>query len=312
MSQPTHETVLQLRHLVKAFGAKSVLTGADLTIRRGSVVGLLGRNGAGKTTLLKCALGLLKPAAGAAAVFGEDAWDLSAQSKARIGYVPQEPNIYPWMTVRQVIDYTAAFYPNWNHELIERLAARQQVPMGQRVGPLSVGQLQTLTILLALGHEPELLILDEPVASLDPAARRGFLQTLLEIVADGSRTILFSTHITSDLERVASEVALLRDGRIALHSDLGMLKDRVKRLRITAEHALPADLAIPDTLRIDRNGTSAVVTVQNFTDQLPAALRDRWNVEVDVQDLNLEEIFLELHGDVANGEHAERAWKSER
>jgi ABC-2 type transport system ATP-binding protein len=209
--------------------------------------------------------------------------------------VPQEPNIYPWMTVRQVIAYTAAFYARWNHDLIARLAARQSVPLDDKVGPLSVGQLQTLAILLALGHEPELLILDEPVASLDPAARRSFLQTLLEIVADGTRTIVFSTHITSDLERIANEVAILRDGRIALHTDLGTLKDSVKRLRITSEGGLPPAFTVPDALRVERNGTTALVTVQNFTDTLPVDLRHRWNADVTVQDLNLEEIFLELH-----------------
>ena len=299
MSQPMNEHVIQTSNLGKRFGRREALSGVDFTVNRGSVVGLLGMNGAGKTTLLKCLLGLLRPTSGAAGVFGEDSRDLSPAAKAHIGYVPQEPSIYPWMTVGQVIDYTAAFYQRWNRGLIASLAGQQRLGMAEKVGPLSVGQRQTLATLLALGHEPELLVLDEPVASLDPAARRLFLRTLLDIAADGSRTVLFSTHITSDLERIASEVAILRNGRIELHTDLGALKDSVKRLRIASDppdSTLPPDLAVPGSLNFTRNGHTATATVRGFTESLPHELRQRWNVQVTVQDLNLEEIFLELHG----------------
>ena len=148
-------------------------------------------------------------------MLGEDSWTLSAEAKARIGYVPQVVNLYPWMKVRHLIDYTAAFYPNWNHDLVARLTKEWDIPRDDRIGPLSVGQLQKVAILLALGHEPELLILDEPAASLDPLARRQFLQMIIDLAEPGKRTVLFSTHITSDLERVADRVAILKSGRIA-------------------------------------------------------------------------------------------------
>jgi ABC-2 type transport system ATP-binding protein len=148
---------------------------------------------------------------------------------------------------------------------------------------------------LALGHEPELLILDEPVASLDPTARREFLRTLLEIIDDPRRTILFSTHITSDLERVASRVAILRDGRIAFHGELDELKDRVKRLRIAANHDLPTSFAVPGALRCEVAGAVATASVDDFDEALVDDLRRTWHAEVSVQDLNLEEIFVEMH-----------------
>ena len=158
-----------------------------------------------------------------------------------------------------------------------------------------IGQLQTLAIVLALGHEPELLILDEPVASLDPTARREFLRTILEIIDDPRRTVLFSTHITSDLERVASRVAILRDGRIAFHGELDELKDRVKRLRIAAGRDLPASFAVPGALHAEVSGATATVSVDEFDEQLVDSLRQTWQAEVAVEDLNLEEIFVELH-----------------
>jgi ABC-2 type transport system ATP-binding protein len=291
--------VLRLEKLGKKFGPKVVLRGIDLEMPSGGVLGLLGANGSGKTTLIKCLLGLLRPSAGRATIFGEDAWDLSASAKARLGYVPQEVTSYPWMRVRQVITYTAAFYPKWDQPFVDELCRRWHVPLEDRVGSLSTGQLQTVGIILALGHRPELLILDEPVASLDPAARRQFLRTILELLEDEKHTILFSTHITSDLERVAQRVAILDDGRLRFLGELDELKDRVKRLRITSSHALPASFAVPGALRSEVTGSTATVSVANFDERLVADMRTTWDAEVAVHDLNLEEIFVEMHDGAA-------------
>ncbi len=222
MNKPT----IELSGIVKSYGKKSVLNGLDLSVQKGSVLGLLGTNGAGKTTLIKCALGLIRPQRGEVRLLGEPAWTMSADAKSRIGYVPQLINLYPWMKVQQVIDYTAAFYPNWNDDLVARLVKELDIPTGDRIGPLSVGQLQKVAILLALGHEPDILILDEPAASLDPLARRRFLQMIIEMAEPDKRTVLFSTHITSDLERVADSVAILKSGVIAWHGLLEELKEQ--------------------------------------------------------------------------------------
>ena len=290
-------SIISASSATKRFGRKTVLRQLDLDIPRGSVVGLVGMNGAGKTTLIKCMLGLLRLGAGHITVLGEDSWHLTAEAKARLGYVPQSLHLPPWMRVRHLVNYTAAFYPRWNDRLVEDLIGRWQVDEDAKVATLSEGQAQRLAIVLALGHEPELLVLDEPAASLDPAARRQFLQAVLELAAEGDRTILFSTHITSDLERVADRVAILRQGQIAFTGELGVLKDRVKRLHIASDRELPASLGLPCTLAEEIDGGEARVSVCEFTPELVDNVRRDHLAQVDVQDLNLEDIFLEFHHD---------------
>ena len=293
----TSETIISAQQVCRRFGNKEVLRGVDLAVPRGSVVGLLGKNAAGKSTLIKCLLGLLRIDDGTMRVFNEDPWWLSAESKNRLGYVPQEVSLYGWMRVGQILDYTAAFYPRWNSALANRLLRQWELPPKERVGPLSPGQLQKLAIVLALGHEPELLVLDEPVAALDPVARRDFLRTILDIAGSETRTILFSTHITTDLERVADRVAILRDGRIVFHDELDVLKDSVKRLRITAARELPASFAVRGALRTEVAGRSALVASADVDNGLIDELRTTWDATVDVEDLSLEDIFLEMHHD---------------
>ena len=287
--------VISANAVRKSFGSTDVLQGVDLHIPEGAVVGLVGTNGAGKSTLIKCLLGLLKVSSGTATIHGEDAWDLSAAVKEKLCYVPQEIHIYPWMRVDQVIDYTAAFYQSWDSQWVERLVERWEVSKKDRVNTLSAGQKQKLALVLGLGHRPELMILDEPVSSLDPVGRREFMRSLLELTGNDSRTVLFSTHITSDLERVASHVAILRDGRISYFDELDALKEDFKRLRIRSANELPSSFAVAGAIRTEVEGNSAMVAVPSVSPELINELEETWDAEVRVEDLNLEEIFVELH-----------------
>jgi ABC-2 type transport system ATP-binding protein len=290
-----HDTIINVEQLKKSFDTKPVLQGVDLSIPRGAVVGLMGTNGAGKSTLIKSILGLIKFDSGNAKLFGCESEMLTPAIKERLGYVPQIVNLYTWMKVRHVISYTASFYSHWNHDFVADLAKRWHVPLDDRVQGLSSGQLQTLALVLALGHLPELLILDEPVASLDPIARRDFLRELLELTVDGNRTVLFSTHISSDLERVATHVAILSAGRITQFCELDELKDKVKRLRLRSTESFPLDFSVPGALRTKVDGPNALTAVADVSDEFVEFLQKKWNADVQVENLNLEEIFVELN-----------------
>ncbi len=289
------ENVIVVQEVSKIYGGKEALKKIDLIVPKGSVFGLMGKNGAGKTTLIKALLGLVKPTSGRIDLFGENPWDFSDKTKEQIGYTPQSDQLYSWLTVEELIAYTASFYPKWNPKLVEKLLHDWDVDPKDRIGLLSEGQMQKVSIILALCHEPQLLIFDEPVASLDPMARRQFLKTILEIVSDRDCTIFFSSHITPDLERVTDRVAILNKGNVDFTGGLDTLKDRVKRLRIKSSDLLPSNLSISDSLSCEVNGQTALVTVREFSDRLVYDLTKQLNAEITVEDLNLEEIFLELN-----------------
>ena len=242
------ESCVSLQGLRVAFGAQRVLDGLDWSLPSGQVVGLLGRNGAGKTTLIEALLGLREPDAGTALLFGQPSQALPDDVRARIGYVPQRSDLFEWLTADQLLAYFRSFYPRWNTAKVDGLMSRWDIARDKPIRKLSGGQQQRLSIIRALAHEPELLVLDEPVASLDPAGRRDFLGELVDQVVDRRTTIVFSTHILSDLERVAVDVAFLSGGRIALHSPLDDLLDSSVRLggvasdveRFVRDHGLRA------------------------------------------------------------------------
>jgi ABC-2 type transport system ATP-binding protein len=227
--EPLPATV-DIRQLNLAYGNKPVLQDLNWQLPPGQVVGLLGRNGAGKTTLLEAMLGLRDQATGQVQLFGQNVNVLDDAARARIGYVPQQSNLFEWMTPAQLLAYFKSFYPRWNDAKVEGLLTRWAIDRHQPIGKLSGGQQQRLSIIRALGHEPNLLVLDEPVASLDPAGRRDFLQELVAQVIDRHTTVVFSTHILSDLERVAFHVAFMGAGRIVLQAPLDELMDSVRSI----------------------------------------------------------------------------------
>ena len=286
--------MIECLNVQKGFGKKEILNGLSLSVPRGSVFGLLGKNGAGKTTLIKLLVGLIKAEAGSISILGESPWRFSEGAKERFGYVPQREKLYPWLTVRQLIDYAGSFYHHWNTNLVDVLIRQWKLNEDEKIGVLSEGEAQKVAIILALAHEPELLILDEPVASLDPLARREFLKTILHSVADRQCTVFFSTHITSDLERVADRVALINDGAVTFCGELDELKDQVKRVRIMSANVSAEHVKTDGVLTCEQAEGGVVLTVKDDRGAIVQKFQQQFGQALQVEHLNLEEIFLEL------------------
>jgi ABC-2 type transport system ATP-binding protein len=209
--------------------------------------------------------------------------------------VPQQDELVNALTAADQIGVIASFYPRWDDELVNGLSRAWEVDLRERVKGMSVGQRQKLSILLALGHRPDLLILDEPVASLDPVARRQFLEQIIDVAADGRRAVVFSSHIVSDVERLANKIWIVKDHRLYWQGDFDSLKDSIVRLHIRAARALPDALAVPNALSSQRNGSTATVVVRDWSAELQGDLAERLDAEIEVEPLTLEDIFLELH-----------------
>jgi ABC-2 type transport system ATP-binding protein len=289
------EPLLITRGLGKTIGSKTILRNISVDVSPGSIVGIIGKNGAGKTTLLDVLLGFSSASEGSSRLFGHDSFTLPAAIKGRIGFVPQEDELVALITGRQQLALTAALYGRWNHALVDRLRASWEVPLDQTIQSLSGGERQKLSTLSALGHEPELLLLDEPVASLDPISRRRFLQEMIEITADRTRTVLFCTHIISDLERIADQIWLMRGGAIAWAGPLDALKESVVRLNISSRRSLPAVLPLAHGISQRVEGQRAIAVVSHWNEQEHAQLQAALDADIEVEGLSLEDIFVEFH-----------------
>jgi ABC-2 type transport system ATP-binding protein len=289
------ESAVQATHLSKKFGAKQVIDDLSFEVSPGDVIGVLGKNGAGKTTLLELMLGFTPPSAGGVRIFGHPSVALPGDVKVRVGFVPQQDELLEQLSVADQLRVIASFYPRWDSNFIERLCNEWGLDPRARIKNMSVGERQKLSILLAFGHRPDLLVLDEPVASLDPMARRQFLEQLVDASAGGDRAIIFSSHIVSDIERLANRIWILKDGRLDWQGDLDSLKESIVRLHARADAGVIATLAVPGALSVRREGNFATAVVRDWTPERQRALEVHGATSVEVEALGLEEIFLELH-----------------
>ena len=220
-----------------------LLDSVSLQIPEGAVVGLVGRNGAGKSTLMRCLLGLTPPRSGSSRLLGSPSLDLSDAVRERLGYVGQEPDLFGWLNGNQHLREMAAVYENFDTDRALRLALKLDLNMGRRADKLSGGDQQKLAVVLAMGHDPDLLILDEPVASLDPISRRDFMRALFTRPADQApRTVLMSSHLLNDLERVVSHVLFLREGKVQLFGEWDGLSEQLLRITMSESPQAQAGL----------------------------------------------------------------------
>jgi len=293
----TLNDAIETRGLTRRFGTVEAVAGLDLTVPRGSVFGLIGPNGAGKTTTIRMLLGLLRPTAGRAAILGFDLATENLAARARIGYVPENADLYGYMRVRELIAFTRGLYPRWDDRLVARHLDLFAVPKERRVGSLSRGMKAQLALVLALGPVPELLILDEPTSGMDPLARKQFLSTILQEVTAAGQTVFMSTHILSDVERVADHVALLNRGRLVLTDRMDRLKENVKKVRVVFADGAPPDLSHwPGVRAVSREGRGWLISVESRLDEIRRRLQALNPTYLEVVDLTLEEVFIDYTG----------------
>jgi ABC-2 type transport system ATP-binding protein len=291
MTDPT----VRAEHLSKAFGSKQVLRDLSFEVMPGDVIGVLGKNGAGKTTLLELMLGFTPATSGQIRVFGHGSRQMPGAAKSRVGFVPQQDELLDALTVGDQLALIASFYPRWDQGLVDDLCASWNINVGTRIKTLSVGERQKLSILLAFGQRPDLLVLDEPVASLDPLARRQFLEQLVELSTDASRAVVFSSHIVSDIERLANRIWILKDGQLYWHGELDALKESIVRLHLQGADTLPQDTALAGLLSWRKHGSGVTAIVKDWSEKNQQEFAQQFGYELHVETLGLEEIFLELH-----------------
>ena len=277
----------------RRFGDRLALANVSWTVPAGSVVGLLGRNGAGKSTLLHAVLGLLRTDAGTIRLLGEDPRHLTDAVRGRLGWVPQQPVLPPHLLVSHLERSLEALYPRWDAPLVADLLRRFNIQRGVKVGSLSLGQAQSLALTMALGPHPDLLVLDEPAASLDPVARRTFHQAVLEVACDGQRTVVLSTHHTADLERLCDRLLIMVEGRVGYDGRLDDLQATTKRLRLRGT-GLVSRPAWPEIRSWKSQGQAAVAMVHGDISVVVERCRARLGAEVEIEDLGLEDILVEI------------------
>jgi len=288
----TELPAIRLSHVTKHFHSTVAVDDLSLDVPTGSTFGLIGPNGAGKTTTIKMLMGVMRPTAGDAHVLGHDVMLEPLRVKQRVGYVPELHHIDRWMKVEEVVGFCRSAYATWNEKVCRELLDMFELTPFRKVKQLSKGNLVKLSLVLAVSHDPELLVLDEPMAGLDPLAREEFLEGVLQTICDRGQTVLFSTHSLDDIQRLADTVGILYEGRLLVHKKIDPLLASVKRIRATIRDGQsPPELSSPIIWQ-RRKGREWTVTVSDFRPEVVQQIRGEAGVEqVEVIDLGLEEVF---------------------
>jgi ABC-2 type transport system ATP-binding protein len=293
MSSPS---IIETANLRKTYDGIDALRGLDLRVPAGSICGFLGRNGAGKTTTIKLLLGMARATSGEARVFGLDSGARAAgiAIRQRTGFVGEEKDLYGYMTVAEIVRFTAAFYPHWRRDLEERYLRLFALPLDRRVKALSRGMRTKLALLLALCRGAELLVLDEPTSGLDPAAIEEMLQALVAHVSGEQTTVFFSSHQIAEVEQIADHIVIVDRGRSIVDGSLDDLRERYRRVQVVFDRDVPDHaFRTPGVVRAARKGRVLSILSNAGSDQVVQEARALNPIAVDVMPVTLKEIFLE-------------------
>jgi ABC-2 type transport system ATP-binding protein len=290
-TQPTVET----DQLTRRFGHRLAVDHLNLRIPTGSVYGLIGPNGAGKTTTIKLLMHMLQATSGAARIFGLDVTRQQPALRQRVGYVPELHFIYRWMRVHEAISFCQAFYTNWNDQRCAELLKLFDLDVDKKVRALSKGMVAKLALLLGLAHEPKLLILDEPTSGLDPLVREEFLDGVLRVLCDGEQTVLFSSHMLSDVQRLADRVGIIYEGCLLADCAMDELLQSTKRVRVVLANGTAPGPPPEGTVWQRLEHRQWILTVHGFgRDAIEQLQRRHPAASIDVSDLSLEDIFKDF------------------
>jgi ABC-2 type transport system ATP-binding protein len=290
----TESPIIRIRGLIRRFGRSDAVNGLNLEVPPGCCYGFFGRNGAGKTTTIKCLLNLLRPTEGEIAVFGLDPARHEVGVKSRLAYVPDQVAFYPWMTVRETLDYLASFRTRWNGDLESSLIERFRLDPGLRTSHLSKGQRTQLALVAAICPEPDLLVLDEPTSGLDPIVRREFIRTVIGAYQDGDpgrRTVFVSTHLIAEFEGLIDAFTIIDRGREVVTLEADTARDRYKRVHVRFPHELPGS-AFTGLRVLRHEGREVDVAVNGDAARVIERLRALSPEALESEPLSLEEIFV--------------------
>jgi ABC-2 type transport system ATP-binding protein len=293
------ELALQAANLTKTFkGGVVAVSGLDLEVPRGAVYGLIGRNGAGKTTTIRLLLGLLRPDHGTTRILGHDFWEAPRSARARVAYVSQAQALPGWMSLAELTRYASHFYERWESVHVRDLARDWSLAWNQPVGTMSGGEQRRAAILMALAPRPEVLVLDEPTIGLDPIARREVVDALVSgLGRDDNCTILLSTQIISDLERIVEYVGIMDRGRMVTAARLEHLQQTMRRVQVIfPDPSPPPDFVVPGAIRSQVVGPVVTAVARVANDEQLDPVRRLPGARVQVFPLGLEEMFIELFG----------------
>jgi ABC-2 type transport system ATP-binding protein len=285
---------IDVTNLARRFGHTDAVDGLNLRVEPGRCYGFFGRNGAGKTTTIKCLLNLIRPTSGSASIFGMDPRRDEVAVKSRIAYVPDHVAFYPWMTVRETLDYFASFRARWNQETERALLAQFRLDVRQKASHLSKGQKTQLALITAICPEPDLLVLDEPTSGLDPIVRREFIQTVIGAYQDAApsrRTVFVSTHLISEFEGLIDEFTIIDRGKDVLTLRADAARERFEKIyaRFGSE---VASFDFPGARVLRHGGREVEVIANGNTVEIIERLRARAPESVTTESLSLEEIFV--------------------
>lgn len=289
--------VIEVQGLTRKFGDKPALDQVSVSIARGIVFGLVGANGAGKTTLIKHILGLLKAQSGSVRVFGLDPVKEPVSVLSRIGYLSEVSDLPGWMRVDELMRYMRAFYKTWDDSYAVDLRKQFELSPAAKIGSLSKGQKARVGLLVALAYRPELLLLDEPSSGLDPIVRRDILGAIVRTIADEGRTVVFSSHLLDEVERISDRVAMLRNGRIRFVGDMDRIKETHHRLTVRFDIEPSGPPALDGLLSAEGRGREWLIHARGEVEALQLAISALGAEVISQQPLTLDEIFIAHVGD---------------